>query len=255
MADILVFQHVKHEPPGLIGDVLAERGHRLEVRQSKREPPPARLPERCGGMVVMGGPQAVYERERNPWLAAELSLVTQAAGQGVPVLGVCLGAQIVAEALGGRVFPGGAGREIGWDQITLSEAGRADALCAPLLEGRPTAACTVFQWHGDTFSLPPSAVVLASSPCYPHQAFRAGPSAYGFQFHFEVDAEMIADWVEKGDAYLRGGGFTPEPILAGRETLLAPMQRRGRKLVEAFAALIEAREREAIPPPRAQSTI
>lgn len=254
MADVLVFQHVQHEPPGLIGDVLAERGHRLEIKRSKRDALPERLPDRYGALVVMGGPQAVYERERNPWLPVELSYVRQAVERGVPVLGVCLGAQIMAEALGGRVFPGAAGREIGWDRITLTEAGRADPLCAMLLEGQPAPDCSVFQWHGDSFTLPPGAERLASSSRYPHQAFRVGASAYAFQFHFEVDAEMIAAWVERGGDYLREGGFTPEPILTGRETLLEPMLRRGRKLVEAFAALIEAREAAPIAIPRARAT-
>jgi GMP synthase (glutamine-hydrolysing) len=108
-----------------------------------------------------------------------------------------------------------------------------------------TSSARIFHWHGDTFDLPAGAVRLSSSTRYPNQGFRLGATAYGFQFHFEVNAELIATWVERGADYVRASGFETEPILAGRATQLDSLLTRGRKLVDAFADLIAARERAA----------
>jgi GMP synthase (glutamine-hydrolysing) len=245
MASILCLQHVQHEPPGLIGEVLEARGHALRTLRTSRERIPPEVPPGTSALVVMGGPQAVYELERNPWMAGEVNLVRRALRAGLPVLGVCLGSQILAAAGGARVFSGAAGREIGWDQVTLTPEGRQDPLARGLMDDPSTSSAQIFHWHGDTFDLPAGAVRLASSTRYPNQGFRLGANAYGFQFHFEVNGEMIATWVERGADYVREGGFESEPILAGRDTQLDSLLSRGRKLVEAFAELIAARERAA----------
>jgi GMP synthase (glutamine-hydrolysing) len=170
-------------------------------------------------------------------------LVRRALEAGLPILGVCLGSQVLAAAAGAAVYPGPAGREIGWDEVTLTPEGRLDPLARSLLDEPSRSSARIFHWHGDTFDLPPGAVRLAFSSRYANQAFRIGACAYGFQFHFEVDADMIAAWVERGADYAREGGYETEPILSGRALYLEAMRVRGRALVEAFAGLIVARDR------------
>jgi len=126
--------------------------------------------------------------DRLPGLADELRLIERALDRGTPVLGICLGSQLIAKALGARVYRN-AELEIGWDAVHLTEAGRAD----PLFRGIESPA-TFFHWHGETFDLPDGAVSLAHSAKTRHQAYRFGSNVYGLQFHPEVDAAMIADW-------------------------------------------------------------
>jgi len=237
MSAVWVFQHLDAEPPGLIGTVLERLGHELRVFRSDRGELPRRLEPECAGLVVMGGPMAVYETGRWPWIGAEIARLREAVDAGLPVLGMCLGAQLLAAAAGARVYPGGQGKEIGWAEVTLSDTGRADPLCAALLEPGQAAA-SVFQWHGDTFDLPPGAEALASSARYPQQAFRVGRAAYGFQFHFEVTEPVIRDWVARWPADVLGAGLDPAAILAELPGRLPGLLRRGEAAVAAFAALL-----------------
>ena len=183
----VVVQHVAHEGPGLIASLAAEHGVALEVRRTwRREALPAA--RETGGVVVLGGPMGVYEAAAHPHLVAEQALLADACALGLPVLGVCLGAQLLAAALGSRVFKGQV-QEIGAGSVTLTGAGERDPVLGPSGPIMPA-----FHWHGDTFDLPPGAVLLASSAAYPHQAFRVGERAYGLQFHVEVDAALARVW-------------------------------------------------------------
>jgi GMP synthase-like glutamine amidotransferase len=130
---------------------------------------------------------SVNDDAEHPWLIEEKALIREAVAAGVPFFGACLGVQLLAASLGARVRAG-AEPEVGLLPVTLTPEGRADPVFSHLPE-----AFTTLQWHGDTFDLPPGAVLLASSPAYPHQAFRAG-SAYGVQFHIEVSSAMAAEW-------------------------------------------------------------
>ncbi len=130
-----------------------------------------------------------YESERHPFLASEIELIKRQLERGQPILGVCLGAQLLAAAAGGKVYPGARGKEIGWAPVELTEAGMAD----PLWKGFPRSFNT-FHWHGDTFDLPPGAKLLAQSAHYA-QAFRLGANAYGVQFHPEVVPQQLAAWI------------------------------------------------------------
>jgi len=182
-----ILQHVPHEGPGLIALLGAGRGISFStVRLDRGEPlPPAKS---LGGLVILGGPMGVYEADRHPHLAAEIELIRGCVAFRRPVLGVCLGAQLIASALGGRVYRGD-GPEVGAGDVELTDAGRAD----PVLGGGGSL-IPVFHWHGDTFDLPPGAVHLAGSDRYPHQAFRWGDRIYAFQFHVEVDEALAEAW-------------------------------------------------------------
>jgi GMP synthase (glutamine-hydrolysing) len=148
-------------------------------------------PSRLAGLVVMGGPMNVDQVDKYPFLATEARWLRQAVDAGLPTLGVCLGAQLLAKSLGSRVYANPV-KEIGWYEIELLPEAGDDRLFAAR---RPQE--TVFQWHGDTFDLPAGAVQLARGAGCQQQAFRYGPAAYALQFHVEMTAEMIDDWLNE----------------------------------------------------------
>jgi GMP synthase (glutamine-hydrolysing) len=212
---VLVLQHIACEPPGVFEDVLHERGvelHRVELDEGER------LPDRTAfdAIVAMGGPMSVNDEARLPWLADEKRLIAEAVRAGTPYWGVCLGVQLLASALGARVYPG-AEPEVGLLPVELTARGRADPVFGALDGGLVT-----LQWHGDTFDLPEGAVRLASSPAYANQAFRVG-RAYGLQFHLEVSPQMAREWAE-----------VPEYVASLERTL-------GAERAPAFLAAVEAR--------------
>ena len=141
-------------------------------------------------IVAMGGPMSVNDEEELPWLRAEKAFIAEAVRAGVPFFGACLGVQLLAASLGAEVVAGPM-PEVGLLPVFLTDAAADDPVFGPL----PRELLTL-QWHGDTFSLPEKAVLLASSPAYPHQAFRWGRCAYGIQFHLELSREMAAEWAD-----------------------------------------------------------
>ena len=182
----LVLQHIACEPPGLYEDILRERESTItRVELDAGEPLPGWRD--FDAIVAMGGPMSVNDEEALPWLRAEKRLIAEAVREGKPFWGVCLGVQLLASSLGGRVYPGSR-PEVGVLPISLTE----DALLDPVFRGLPRDFLGL-QWHGDTFDLPAGAVRLAGSVDYPNQAFRLR-NAYGLQFHLEVSSEMVRDW-------------------------------------------------------------
>ena len=183
----VVAQHAPHEGPGLLADVLGAAGVDTQVVRLDRGdelPEPADL----GGLVVMGGAMGVHDDDEFPWLETERRWIAAAVSSDVPVLGVCLGAQQLAAALGATVTTGPS-PEIGVGEVELTAEGRGDPVLGP--EG---ARLPVIHWHGDTFEIPPGAVRLATGDRYPNQAFRLGRVVYGLQFHIEVDDAMAEAW-------------------------------------------------------------
>jgi GMP synthase-like glutamine amidotransferase len=185
----LVLQHIACEPPGVFEDVLIERGaqiHRVELDEGER------LPDwrDVDLIVAMGGPMSVNDEDEHPWLVEEKRLIREAVQAGVGYWGACLGVQLLASALGARVYAG-AVPEVGVLPVTLTD----EAMDDPVLGGLPRELPSL-QWHGDTFDLPDGAVLLARSPAYPHQAFRYGRAAYGVQFHVEVTGDIARRWAE-----------------------------------------------------------
>ncbi len=228
-SEVLVVQHAQSEGLGLLAQAIA--GHRLSARVVRTfcgEPVPRRAAE-ARAIVILGGPMGVYESDRFPHLADEIALAADALARDVPILGVCLGSQILAAAAGGRVYRGPE-REIGWFPVTLSPEGRID----PVVGALP-AETVVFHWHGDTFDLPKGGVLLASSRLYAHQAFRLGRCAYGVQFHPEITPEMVDLWVS-----LAGEGSAAIGGLEGALRMRSEARRYAPPLEERVAAMARA---------------
>ena len=189
MREIVVLQHAECETLGSIAAALAAAGLSARVvRSFDGEPVPQEL-ERESGLVLMGGPMGVCDQLRYPFLSDEMRLIEQAMRRGVPVLGVCLGSQLLASALGAPVMKGPK-KEIGWHTVRLAAEAQAD----PLWSGAP-AEFTALHWHGDVFRLPAGAVRLASSDLTECQAFRSGNKSYGILFHMEATRTMIETWI------------------------------------------------------------
>ena len=203
---VLVVQNAPLEGPGRLAVALSERAVPFDVVRAWTEPVPPLPPH--GALVVLGGPMGAYESDAHPFLEREVALIRAYAAAERPVLGVCLGAQLAAHALGGRAFPGTAGYEAGWTPVTLTDAGRRDPVVAAL-----AAAPGVFHYHGDTFVPPPGAALLASTPRYAEQAFRLG-SVLAFQFHVEATPETAAAWIQHDEKWLASRDV--DPVLAAR---------------------------------------
>lgn len=229
---VVVLQHLVPEGPGAIGVALERAGVQVDVvRTDLGGPVPSTL-DGIDGLVVMGGPMSVRSDDGFPSRSAELDLARQALAAGRPALGVCLGAQLLCAAAGGRVLTGH-GPEIGWGPITLSEAAADD----PLLSGLPRE-LTVLHWHGETYELPDGAVHLARSDGYPEQAFRVGARAWGLQFHLEVDTEHVAAFVAAfpDDAAAAPGGA--ERILGDTPDALDALVQHRDAILTRFAELV-----------------
>ena len=185
---VLILRHMPHEPGGTLETALTDAGLGFRYVNLYREVP-ARLPlDGACGLVALGGPMNVDEVDRYPFLALDVQWIEQALAMDLPFLGICLGSQLLAKTLGARVYPNRV-KEIGWYPVELTSAAADDPLFAQ------SGTRTTFQWHGDTFDLPSGAIHLARSPACENQAFRYGQRAYGLQFHIEMTASMIDDWL------------------------------------------------------------
>ncbi len=206
MPHVTCFQHIDCEDPGSLLDILKAKEVRVDVlKPFQGQPVPGHLGD---GLIVLGGPMGVYEENQFPWMTAELDAIRKCLDSSLPVLGICLGSQMLSHAAGGRVYKGPS-QEVGWYPITLTDQGHLD----PLLLGLPRE-FNAFHWHGDTFTLPTQASLLAGSAAYPHQIFRVGTNAYGFQCHLEVTEEMVKSWmaVYAKELTPQGGPLPPGPI-------------------------------------------
>jgi GMP synthase-like glutamine amidotransferase len=194
----LILKNVYKEGPGTIVDFLRDKKIPFKVvNLEDAECPSAGAAGDYDALVMMGGPMSVHDAEKYPYLKAEEELIRDFVKRGKRVLGVCLGAQLIARALGARVFKG-AEPEVGWYHIQPTAEGRADALFSKLIRGQ-SPHLTVFHWHAETFDIPEGARRLASSELFPNQAFAYGNGVYAFQFHIEVDRRIVYDWMK--DAY------------------------------------------------------
>ena len=186
---ILVFQHVPYEPLGTLDPLLKQAGFRIRYVNFGRNPRERPSLDGYAALIILGGPMNADDTAGYPHLATELDLIKEALERDISILGICLGAQLLAKALGGGVIAGAA-REIGWHEVDVTDEGRSDPVLSTFGARRE-----VFQWHDDVIELPPDVVHLASSEVCHAQAFRYGEHAYGFQFHLEADGALIERWL------------------------------------------------------------
>ncbi|MCW2601485.1 MAG: glutamine amidotransferase class-I [Frankiales bacterium] len=205
----LVITHTDSEDPGHLTTWLPEAGLGLDVVEPWRGAPLPTSLDGYAALVVMGGPQQAYDDRSAPWLRATKDLMRAAVAAKLPTFGICLGAQLLAEATGGRVVEGHEGPELGAKLVAKRDLAAAD----PLFWDLPLSPVVV-QWHWDVVrDLPPDATLLMSSPTYPHQAFRVGECAWGIQFHVETPPEMVARWAEQSTPELQKLGLDPRVVL------------------------------------------
>jgi GMP synthase (glutamine-hydrolysing) len=203
------FQHVPFEGLGCIEDWAAANRHAVTVtRFFQGDPFPAM--EKLDWLIVMGGPMGVHDEREFPWLEQEQRFIGEAIEKGKRVLGICLGAQLLADVLGARVFRNPQ-KEIGWFPIELTE----EAARNPIFGGLPQR-FDVFHWHGDTFDLPCGATRIAASAACANQGFTYGPNVLALQFHLEITPAGLAALVEHCE-----GDLVPAPFVQTKETVLA----------------------------------
>ncbi len=199
----LVLNHVAFEDLGSLDKPLRERDFEVEYVDVATARFPLPQAESCDLLVVLGGPIGVYDQQDYPFLKDEIACIGQRLAARKPILGICLGAQLMAAALGARVYPGQHGAEIGWSPLQAAPNTNPPAWFAPLL----APGVSVFHWHGDTFELPPDALPLAKTETYDHQAFALGNFALGLQFHPEVSAVGLERWYVGHACELRHAGL------------------------------------------------
>lgn len=187
----IVFRHHPGEDLSTFAPILRECGYQYRYINTPKQPIPVEEILDADLLIIMGGPMGVYEAEEHPYLLEEIKVARARLEKDKPVLGVCLGAQIIAKALGAEVYPGPNGKEVGWLPIQLTDEGQE----SPLVHLAPEKT-SLFHWHGDTFDLPMGAVRLARSALYQNQAFRYGRNALGVQFHPEVSEVQISGTFE-----------------------------------------------------------
>ena len=236
MSRLLVFQHVAAEPLGTLDALIRQRGHRMRFVTFEREPDVVPATDRYRGLIVLGGPMNVEDHTDRRHLLTEMHAIESMLAQGKPVLGICLGAQLLAHVLGAPIVRHET-PEIGWHPLLLTDAGRDDTVLSHHMDGAP-----VFQWHRYRFGIPAGAVHLAESPLCGPQAFRHGDNAYGFQFHMEVDQPLIARWLSNR-AYLdelaaHGHPVDPTQVMDDTGTHLPSMRTQAEAVFNAFLDLV-----------------
>lgn len=240
MRKLLVFQHAATEPLGVLDPMLRQRGFRIRYINFARDPDARPDVGRYNGLVVLGGPMNVDQAGRYPHLAVETEAIREAMRRELPVLGICLGAQLVAAALGASVRPHTV-REIGWHLLHPTAAARDDRLLRHFDGSQP-----VFQWHAYTFDLPRGAVLLASTDSCAHQAFRFGERAYGLQFHLEADEALIRRWLAVPAYRAEIDASHMEGILQGTHSHIGPALRLSERVFGDFIELFSWRPRKKI---------
>jgi GMP synthase-like glutamine amidotransferase len=220
----LIIKHIDVEGPGLIEYRLMQERIPYQILNLETG---ARFPKINGlsHLIFLGGPMNVYEEERYPFLRDEDLFIKEAIQRGKAILGICLGAQLIAKALGAKVFKAPV-KEIGWYDVSLTKIGSRDPQMSDLPKTFP-----VFQWHGDTFEIPNGAKLIATSSPISHQAFRYGERVYGLQFHLEVTEKMIQEWIETYEEEFEGcqppPPFSKAEIMTETEMKIETSIRRG----------------------------
>jgi GMP synthase (glutamine-hydrolysing) len=204
----IALRHVAFEDLGLLSAILDQAGWDVSFCEAPIEDLSDLAIERADLLIVLGGPIGVYETDAYPFLAKEIALLERRLAKDRPTLGICLGSQLMARALGSRVFPGPV-KEIGWGHVVLTQAGRDSSLSC-LADGH----AAVLHWHGDTFDLPAGAVRLASNDVYDNQAFAYGQRGLALQFHLEADPRQLEEWYVGHAVELAAAGLSVRDLRA-----------------------------------------
>ena len=229
MEEVLVFQHDPFEDLGFFAEVLEKQGTSYRLVRLFHGETPAEDWEHIGALIILGGPMGVYDEEQYPFLRWEKTIIRAASDEAVPILGICLGAQLIAAALGAAVYQGKV-KEIGWSPVSITAHGQVDSLLGYLPES-----ATVFQWHSDGFDLPARAIRLASSANFENQAFRLGKTIYGLQFHLEVTPRMIERWIEERSKDLAQAPYIlPEKIRSDTQSYAPTLKYYGERFLTEF---------------------
>ncbi len=227
----LIYTHHPEEGAGLLEAILRQRGWEVkEVKLWKGEQMPE--PKSFHLLILMGGPMSINDEDDYSFLSKEKIFVRRWVHEGNPTLGICLGAQLIADCLGGRVYRGDK-EELGWYELTVTEKGKKDPFVRIFPPRFP-----VFQWHSETFDLPEGAILLATAQDYPHQAFRFGELTYAFQFHLEVTEEMLQVWLSGNGA----GRHKKGEINAALHLYLPVIHKLCRGFMQSFLEAAERRE-------------
>jgi len=232
MKPILIVQNDHHEGAGALATLIAERGlEQHSVLGSKADY--TKLPSGAfGALVVLGGAQSAYETDKYPYLLGQMQLCRDFIAAGKPIAGFCLGAQILACAVGGEVVPGKR-KEIGWYDLVLTEDGTND----PLMQEHPRKLLS-YHFHGDVIANVPDATRLAFSDMTECQLFRYGKTAYGFQYHAEADRPLLEIMCRNNRDYMSANGFDAETIIAESSTRLPAFERHCRVMLERWLDLV-----------------
>ena len=232
MKTALALRHVPFEHLGILQPLLEARGYTVRYVDVGVQPVPADDMATADLLIVLGGPIGAYDDEAYPFVHAEAEAIAQRLATRKPLLGICLGAQLMARALGAAVKPMGV-KEIGFASVTLTAAGQ-DSPLAPLADGTP-----VLHWHGDRYELPPGAQRLASTATCAEQAFAIGHHALGLQFHLEADLDELEAWLIGHAAELSAAGIDPRVL---RAQAPAVAQRLSQRAGEVFTAWLDRAE-------------
>jgi GMP synthase (glutamine-hydrolysing) len=230
----LAIRHVHFEDLGTFAAVLSAAGYRLQYLDVGVDDLEALVPTGPDLLIVLGGPVGVYDNAAYPVLDSEMAVLKTRLAANRPTFGICLGAQMMAAALGARVSSSGI-KEIGFSPLTLTAAGRQGPM--QFLDG-----VAVLHWHGDMFDVPPGGALLAETPICPHQAFSYGPNLMGVQFHPEAMVRSgFERWLIGHTAELAGAGVDPRALRRDAERFGEALSDAGRKMFAAWLSGLESR--------------
>jgi GMP synthase (glutamine-hydrolysing) len=233
MSVVLVIKNDAKEGAGQLGSLLYARGFEQRALPSWEADYASISPSNYSGLVVLGGAQGAYETDTYPYLIDEIRLIQSFVDAGLPVIGLCLGAQLLASALGGEVRQN-VNKELGWHDIQLNDDGLAD----PLMEGHPKNA-SAFHFHGDYFRTPPGCVNLVSSDITHCQLFRFKENVYGFQYHVEVDLPLIEVMCLNNVDYMAANGADAHSVVDKSKALIDEYMRRSAVVLNSWIDKLE----------------
>lgn len=241
MRKVLVFQHVAHSILGTLNPTLKSRGLNMRYVNFERTPEEQPSVQKYNGLIILGGHMGVYEADKYRHIKVEMQLIEEALKKEIPILGICLGAQLLAHVLGAEVKQS-AQKEIGWCDIQMTPDGLSDPLFSHFAPREK-----IFQLHGDTFDIPRSATHLAFSEACLGQAFKYGDKAYGVQFHLEADRPMIHRWLDnpknQEGIFKSHDKFSAETIRLETEKYIAHSTQLSQQTFGKFIDLFSLKER------------